>query len=66
MTPDIVALVKRGIVDFAIGLAPYQQGFAAMNAIVDYLTQGIQPAPFIELPQLIGIDENIEELAKTM
>ena len=66
MTPDIVALVKRGIVDFAIGLAPYQQGFSAMNAMTAYLTQGKQPAAFIELPQLIGIDENIEALAKTM
>lgn len=66
MTPDIVALVKRGIVDFAIGLAPYQQGFSAMNAMAAYLTQGKQPAAFIELPQLIGIDENIEALAKNM
>lgn len=37
-----------------------------MNAMTAYLTQGKQPAAFIELPQLIGIDENIEALAKTM
>lgn len=64
-TPDIVALVKRGIVDFTIGLTPYRQGASALKTMLDYVLDGIKPAaPFLEMPILIGIEENIELLAR--
>lgn len=64
-TDDVVALIKRGVVDFAIGLTPYRQGITAMRTMIEHLLQGSAPAqPFIEMPLLIGIDENIDVLAR--
>ncbi|MGN0994353.1 MAG: substrate-binding domain-containing protein [Butyricicoccus sp.] len=64
-TDDIIALVKRGIVSFAIGLTPFRQGSTAMQALLRYLLEGEKPkAPFLEMPILIGVDENIEILAQ--
>ncbi len=66
-TDDVVALIKRGVVDFAIGLTPYRQGITAMQTMIEYLLQGRTPAqPFIEMPLLIGIDENIDVLARNV
>ncbi len=63
-TDDVVALVKRGIVDFAIGLTPYRQGNVALGTLLRYLLDGEKPtASFLEMPLLIGIDENIEVLS---
>lgn len=63
-TDDVVALVKRGIVDFTIGLTPYRQGSVALHTLLKYLLDGEKPAaPFLEMPILIGIDENIEVLS---
>lgn len=62
-TDDIVALVKRGIVDFTIGLTPFRQGMTALHTLLQYLLSGEKPeAAFIEMPLLIGIDENIDVL----
>ena len=63
-TDDVIALVKRGIVSFAIGLAPYQQGMIAVRTLLDYLINDTTPAAsFVETPILIGVDENIDVLA---
>lgn len=64
-TPDVIALVQRGVVDFAIGLTPYRQGFSALTTLLAYLQDGTEPpASFLELPLLIGVDENIDVLAR--
>ena len=63
-TDDVVALVKRGIVDFTIGLTPFRQGINTVNAILQYLLHGKKPEPFMEMPVLIGIDENIDVLSQ--
>lgn len=64
-TPDVVALVKRGIVDFTIGLTPSRQGATALQLLAGYLLTGSKPkASFIEMPILIGMDENIDLLSQ--
>lgn len=64
-TPDVIALVQRGVVDFAIGLSPYRQGLSAMDTLLGYLHSGaLPPSPFFETPLLIGVDENIDVLAR--
>lgn len=64
-TDDVVALVKKGIVDFAIGLTPYRQGGTALHTLLKYLLFHEKPASsFLEMPILIGVDENIDVLAK--
>lgn len=66
-TPDIVALIKKRIVDFTIGLSPYRQGASAMHAMVRFLLSGEKPeSSFVEMPLLIGIDENIDMLSQNM
>lgn len=63
-TPDIVALIKKRIVDFTIGLSPYRQGISAMHALLRFLLYHEQPSSvFLEMPLLIGIDENIDMLS---
>ena len=62
-TPDIVALIKKGIVDFTIGLSPFRQGMDAMHTMLRFLLYNEQPErAFLEMPLLIGIDENIDML----
>ncbi len=64
-TNDTVALVKRGVVDFAIGLSPYRQGCEALRILTEYLLDGTPPpGGFRELPPQIGIDANIESLCE--
>lgn len=66
-TPDIVALIKKRIVDFTIGLSPYRQGVSAMRAMLRFLLHGETPeSTFLEMPLLIGIDENIDTLSQNM
>lgn len=66
-TPDIVALIKKRIVDFTIGLSPYRQGVSAMRAMLRFLLHGETPeSTFLEMPLLIGIDENIDMLSQNM
>lgn len=63
-TPDIVALIKKGIVDFTIGLSPYRQGTSAMHTLLRFLLYQEPPeSAFLEMPLLIGIDENIDMLS---
>ena len=65
-TSDVVALVKRGIVDFTIGLTPYRQGMTAMTTMAQFLLHQEKPqSAFLEMPLLIGIDENIDVLVRT-
>lgn len=64
-TPDIIALVKRGMIDFTIGLSPYQQGETALRILSEFLLERKRPEnDFIEMPILIGVDENVELLLK--
>ncbi len=64
-TPDIAALIRRGIVDFAIGLTPYRQGESAVRIMTDFFRWGRKPSSdFIEMPIIIGVDENIDLLVK--
>lgn len=60
-TPDIVALVQKGIVEFTIGLAPYTQGTLALETLAQYLLSGKKPSStFLKTPISIGVDENID------
>lgn len=64
-TSDIMALLQRGTIDFTIGLAPYQQGYVAIQTLMDFVVHGQKPASrFIEISTLIGIEENIQSLLK--
>lgn len=64
-TPDVVALIKRGIIEFTIGLSPYRQGELAVQLLADYVLFGKKPAaPFVETPVYIGVDENIDLLSR--
>ena len=64
-SPDIVALIKKRIVDFTIGLSPYRQGASAMHALMRFLLYRETPeSSFVEMPLLIGIDENIDMLSR--
>ncbi|MGN1031498.1 MAG: LacI family DNA-binding transcriptional regulator [Butyricicoccaceae bacterium] len=65
-TPDIIALVKRGIIDFTIGLTPSQQGATALRVLADFLLSNQKPArEFLEMPIIIGVDENVEVLSQS-
>lgn len=64
-TQDITALVKRNVVDFSIGLMPNQQGMNALQIMSEYLLEGKKPKKdFMEIPLVIGVDENIDQLTK--
>lgn len=64
-TSDVIMLTQKGIVDFSIGLTPYRQGMTAMTTLLRYLIDGEKPAStFIEMPLLIGVDENIAVLSQ--
>ena len=64
-TPDVISLIRHGIVDFAIGLSPEHQGSHVVEVLVDYLAYGRMPRDiFIQTPVLIGLDENINLLAE--
>lgn len=64
-TPDIVALIKKEIVDFTIGLSPYRQGASALHILLRFLLYQEKPASaFLEMPLLVGIDENIDILCR--
>ncbi|MGE4549269.1 MAG: LacI family DNA-binding transcriptional regulator [Intestinibacillus sp.] len=60
-TPDIAALVRKGVVEFTIGLAPFRQGSLAIETLFRYLFNKEKPdGKFIKMPIFIGVDENIE------
>ncbi len=62
-TPDVVDLVRRGIVEFTLELAPYQQGAAAASVMLDFLCKGNRPeTAFLEIPARIVLDENIDAI----
>ena len=64
-TPDVISLIKHGIVDFAIGLSPEHQGTLVIELLSDYLLYGKKPPDkVIQTPILIGMDENIDILAE--
>lgn len=41
--PEIVRMVKDGVVDFTLGLDPYMQGFQTVKILFDYLFKGEYP-----------------------
>lgn len=62
-TSDVAALIRKGIVEFSISLAPYRQGQILMETAYAYLEQGkLPPADFIKTPISIALDENIDML----
>lgn len=64
-TPDVAALIKRGIIDFTIGIAPFRQGQLVMNTLASYILEGKLPThDFLEVPTYIGVDENIDLLIR--
>ena len=64
-TPDVISLIKHGIVDFAIGLSPEHQGVLVIEVLSDFLLYGKKPpGKMIQTPILIGMDENIDILAE--
>lgn len=66
MTPDIIMLVKKGVVKFTIGLTPFRNGMVAVNTLLDHLIYGKMPeSDFIEMPLLLGMDENIDVLSQS-
>lgn len=63
ITGDVAALIRRGIVQFAISLAPYQQGQLCMKVTSQYLLRDIvPPQDFIRTPVSVVLDENVEAL----
>jgi len=54
--------VKRGIVDFAIGLSPFQEGCIVIETLFEAVHNSKKDIePFIKTPASIYIKENIEE-----
>lgn len=65
LTPSVVALVKKGIVEYAISISPHQQGERVLQIICDYLENGQKPeAEFIKIPIKIALDENIDVITE--
>lgn len=63
-TEDVAALIRQGIVQFSIGLAPYRQGQLAADVAGGFLLHGKRPAaPFLRTPIEIRLDENLTETA---
>lgn len=60
-TEDIAALLDKGIVQFSISLAPFQQGKLLAEVAGAYLLHGRLPASsFLRTPIEIKLDENID------
>lgn len=64
ITDDVAAMVKLGIVDFAINTSPYQQGYIATRELFAHLLGTRAMSPRILIPSDIGIAENIDYLIR--
>ncbi len=63
-TDDIAALIRRGIIEFSINLAPEQQGRILLETAYHYLLHGQIPPAVIYTPVSILMNENIEFIAE--
>lgn len=60
-TEDVLNLIQRGIVDFAISLSPQRQGQLLVATAYDYLRHEKQPdSSFLRTPVTLVMDENID------
>lgn len=60
---DVKAMVDIGMVDFALDVGPFQQGYQAFQALHEYLCYGQQPEEkVIHVPIQIVIDELLDIL----
>ncbi len=60
-TQDVIALIEKGIVQFSINLAPYQQGQLLVEVAGTLLLHGrLLPATYLRTPIEIKLDENID------
>ncbi len=63
ITPDVAALIHKNVIEFAIGLEPYQQAKILMETVYDCLMLGMHPAAdFLETPIAIAFDETVDEM----
>ena len=56
---DTITLLKKGIVDFALGQNPVQQGYQLVKTLFEYLIKNICPPENIEIPITIATDESL-------
>ena len=62
---DVIPLIHKRIVTFAIGLQPREQARILLETMYTYLIQGKAPREkMIHTPITIALDENIEDLMK--
>lgn len=60
-SPEIVELLKEGIIDLTIGLDPFTQGYETMKILFEYLFNKKSPGEkHIKTPIHIGIKSNID------
>ena len=59
---DVIALIRRKVVDFCVSLAPLEQGRLMIQIIDAYLSEGISPAETIYTPVSVVLDQNLDSL----
>ena len=59
ITTDTVPLLKKGVVDFALGQSPVLQGYQLVKTLFEYLVKNICPPDNIEIPITIATDESL-------
>ncbi len=67
ITPDIAALIHKNVIEFTIGLEPYQQAQMLMETVYDALMLGTHPSvDFLETPIAVAFDETVDAMLKKM
>lgn len=56
---DTVSLLKKGVIDFAIGQDPVQQGYLLVKILFEYLIKKILPDGDVEIPITIATGESV-------
>ncbi len=64
MTEEALLLVKDGYLDILVGQNPYMQGYLAIKALYEYVTEGIQPET-VQVEAEYATPDNIGEFLKT-
>lgn len=60
-TPEIMRLIKEGVIDHTIGLTPYKMGKIVIKLLYEYIISNIvPPEENVKTPIYIGIDANID------
>ena len=60
LVPDTLELLMNGIVDFALGQSPNQQGYQLVKILFEYLVKKQQPScDYIEIPITIATQDSI-------